>query len=151
MAKKINYPTDEYIDRWIDNFLDSHPDTKVSDFQELRNKAEDAWWINEIDHDRPTPFDLTEEQEKNSKEARKGMARREVTEKREIKRVRKPNDSKQWVINNVKTLFEGLELNGKCEKVEVTNPERTIDFYIGEKHYTLTLTEHRAKKEAGKG
>lgn len=68
---KINYPTEEFIDRWIDNFLDSHPDTKVSDFQELKEQAEDAWWLNEIEHDRPTPFDLTEEQEKASKEARK--------------------------------------------------------------------------------
>ena len=60
--KKINYPTDEWIDRWID----AHPDTCITD-------AETAWWDTEISKGNPTPFDLSPEQEKAAKKARKGI------------------------------------------------------------------------------
>lgn len=133
---KINYPTEEFIDRWIDNFLDSHPDTKVSDFQELKEQAEDAWWLNEIEHDRPTPFDLTEEQEKASKEARKGMAKSD--KERKPRTVTRKADAEKRKI--VEIIAKCLTDNGFS--TIVTNVERQIDF--GE--YSLTLTKHRPKK-----
>lgn len=132
--KKINYPTDEWIDRWID----AHPDSCITD-------AETAWWDAEIGKGNPTPFDLTAEQEKASKKARKGIKAVNAYGK-EVKRERKPNDSKRRIMGWLKVLFEGQELNGNCFAVNLTNAERTIDFQMDGKEYTLTLTEHRAKK-----
>jgi len=137
----INYPTDEWLDRWIDTYMDEHPDEKISDFNELRAQAEDAWWLNEIEHDRPTPNDLTPEQEKVSQEARKGMARRAVNAYgKEVKRERKPNEAKQELIN---VLAAALEKYGAT----VVNPERQIDFVWNNVAYSITLTAHRPPKK----
>ena len=143
--KKINYPTQEYIDSWIDNYLEKHPNEKITDFEELAQKAQDAWWLNEIEHDRPTPDDLTEEQEKASKEARKGMAKSEKTRKPST-RTRKPNETKRTIMAWCKALFEGFALNRQIESCLLTNEERTLEIFMDGKHYTLTLTEHREKK-----
>ena len=146
MAKaKPIYPTEEWIEKWIDRYLETATE-RVTDFDAVREKAMDAWWENEIEHDRATPFDLTEEEEKESKKARKGMARAVNAYGKEVKRERKPNEVKRWAMSVVKTLFEGLALNGKCEAVTLSNVERSLDFVVDGKHYTLTLTEHRQPK-----
>jgi hypothetical protein len=45
----------------------------------------------------------------------------------------------------IQTVAEGMaELP---DKLEVVNPERQIDFWLDGKHYSLTLTQHRLKKE----
>lgn len=134
MPKAIQYPTPQWIATW----LAKHPGTDAAD-------ADCAWWDDQIDKGNPTPYDLTQEQEKAVKEIR-GNARAVNAYGKEVKRERKPNDNKRWIMSRVKTLFEGFQLNGKCEAVDLTNPERTLDFSIGGKHYTLTLTEHREKK-----
>jgi hypothetical protein len=46
----------------------------------------------------------------------------------------------------VRILFEGMELNGECKGVTLSNIERTLDFEMEGKQYTLTLTEHRPPK-----
>lgn len=132
--KKINYPTDEWIDRWID----AHPDTCITD-------AETAWWDAEISKGNPTPFDLSPEQEKAAKKARKGIKAVNAYGK-EVKRERKPNDTKRRIMGWLKVLFEGQALNGNCADVVLANAERSIDFWMDGKAYTLTLTEHRPKK-----
>lgn len=150
MSKAIQYPTQEWIDKWIDKYLDDHPDEKIDNFDELKEIAECDWWDNETDHGRPTPFDLTPEQKKAQKEAMKGMAKAENAVNaygKAVKRERKPNERKRWVIERVKVLLEGFALNREIESVAVANVERAIDFWADGKHYTLTLTEHRAPKE----
>ena len=62
----INYPTQEWLDQWIDRYCDQHPDERITDFEALKEQAEEAWWMNEMDHDRPTPFDLTPEQSRTA-------------------------------------------------------------------------------------
>lgn len=148
MAKKATpiYPTEEWIERWIDNYCENATE-KITDFEEVKAKAYDAWWLNEIEHDRATPDDLTPEQEQESKKARKGMARAVNAYGKEVKRERKENLSKRWVMNMVKTLFDGFVSSGDCEQVALVNPEKALDFIKDGKHYTLTLTEHRKKKE----
>jgi len=136
----IQYPTQEWLDKWVDNWLDKHPNEKVSDFAELNAQAEDAWWMNEIDHDRPTPFDLTPEQEKNSQEARKGMARAVNAYGKEVKRERKPNEAKRELIE---AIVKGLADYG----ASVTNPERQVDFTWQGVNYSVTLTAHRPPKK----
>lgn len=144
---KINYPPQEWIEKWIDRYCEQHPDERLyaDRLDELRQDAECEWWDNEEDHGRPTPFALTPEQEKISKEMRKGQRSVNAYGK-EVKRERKPNEVKRWVMSTVKTLFEGLALNGKCEAVDLSNVERSLDFVVDGKHYTLTLTEHRPPK-----
>lgn len=140
MAKTINYPTAEWLDQWIDQWMDKHPDERVEDFTALREQAEDAWWENEIDHDRPTPFDLTPEQEKESQKARKGMARAVNAYGKEVKRERKPNEAKREL---VQAIAEALTAYGS----EVVNPERQVDFTWQGVAYSVTLTAHRPPKK----
>ena len=76
----------------------------------------------DIDQGKPKDFDLTKEQEKESKKARNaGKRKANYSLEGQKKRERKPNAT-------------------------VENAERQIDFYIGENHYSLTLTCHRKPK-----
>ncbi len=137
---EIRYPTQDWIDSWIDKYLDEHPDEKVEDFKELQAQAEDDWWGIEIDHDRPTPFDLTPEQKKAQKEIVKGMASRGKA-RAPVKRERKPNEEKRDIMNLLLRVLQ--EENGNAT---LTNPEKLIDFSIGENNYTVMLTCHRKPK-----
>lgn len=137
MAKrKPIYPTDEWVEKWIDRYLETATE-KVTDFAEIREKAMDAWWENEIEHDRATPFDLTEEEEAESKKARKGMARAVNAYGKEVKRERKADDEKRKIIE---ILQKALTESGFC--ATISNVERQIDFGS----YSVTLTKHRQPK-----
>ena len=139
MAKAINYPTTEWLEQWEDAYMDKHPDERITDFAALREKAEDAWWCNEIDHDRPTPFDLTPEQEKESQKARKGMARAVNAYGKEVKRERKPNEAKRELVQAIAAALADYGAS-------VTNPERQVDFTWQGVAYSVTLTAHRPPK-----
>lgn len=154
MTKEIQYPTQEWLDAWVDNWLDKHPNTKVENFDELNEQAQDAWWDAQVDKGNPTPFDLTKEQEKASKKARITTSGKKKPANYSLEgkkpRERKPNEGKRKVIDWMRVLFEGMELNGNVQGVAVANPEREITFTMGGKSYSLTLTEHRPPKEKGK-
>ena len=135
----INYPTQEWLDQWIDRYCDQHPDERITDFEALKEQAEEAWWMNEIDHDRPTPFDLTPEQQAESQKARKGMARAVNAYGKEVKRERKPNEAKRELMQ---AIAEALTAYG----AQVSNPERQVDFTWQGVAYSVTLTAHRPPK-----
>ena len=88
-------------------------------------------------------FELTAEQKKAAKEMTAPGTRKHT----EIKRERKPNETKQWIMNRVKILFEGFALTNDVADVTLSNAERTLDFIKDGKNYTLTLTEHRPPKK----
>ena len=135
MKKEIRYPTEE----WLNRYVAKHG----GDFED----AERAWWDNEIDHDRPTPYDLTAEQEQTAKEFRKGRAVDAYGKER--KRERKADPVKREVIATVAENLPRCWLSDGAEKVtEITvdNPERAVSFRIGADLYTLTLTKHRQPK-----
>lgn len=92
-------------------------------------------------------FELSDEQKKASKKARSTGTKKRPTAYKFEKRERKPNEVKRWIIERVKILCEGWELNGDALDVKVTNIERTIDFNIDGRAFTLTLTEHRPPKD----
>jgi C-terminal processing protease CtpA/Prc len=148
MAKAINYPTQEWIDKWIDKYMDENPDERIDNFDALKEMAECEWWDNEADHDRPTPYDLTPEQEKVSQEARKG-ARAVNAYGKQVKRERKPNQDKRDIIS---ALYDGLlsyltdEHRNTLSHADVTNVERQIDFEWQGTAYSVTLTAHRPPK-----
>lgn len=137
---KINYPPQEWIEKWIDRYCEQHPDERLyaDRLDELRQDAECEWWDNEEDHGRPTPFTLTPEQEKISKEMRKGQRSVNAYGK-EVKRVRKPNEPKRELIA---AIAAGLADYG----AEITNPERQVDFTWQGVAYSVTLTAHRPPK-----
>ena len=92
-----------------------------------------------------TEFDLTAEQQKVAKKyTNTGTKKR--AEYQFSQRERKPNETKRKIMTCVRILFEGMELNGECKGVTLSNIERTLDFEMEGKQYTLTLTEHRPKK-----
>lgn len=137
---------EQFIEKWIDRYMDEHPDEKITDFNALREQADCEWYDNEVDHGKATEYDLTAEQAKVAQDAMKGMARAVNAYGKEVKRERKPNENKRWIIERVKILLDGFALKGDLEAVEVANVERQVDFVKDGKHYTLTLTEHRPPK-----
>ena len=90
-------------------------------------------------------FEQTAEQKAVTKKMTQARAAVNAYGKK-VTRERKPNEVKRWIIQRVKTLCEDWELNGDALNVNVTNIERTIDFQIDGRNFTLTLTEHRTPK-----
>lgn len=96
MAKTINYPTQEWLDSWVDKYLEEHPNEKVEDFKALEDEASAEWWDKEIDQGHPTPYDLTPEQQKVAKEA---CSVHQYKERKEpVKRERKADEEKRIII-----------------------------------------------------
>lgn len=87
------------------------------------------------------------ELDKMDKEAKKNGATKVVAQsedKPKQKRApRKPNDEKREIIKNLFDIlpkFVGMNHT-------IVNPEREIAFTVGDHEYSLTLTQHRKKKE----
>lgn len=96
----------------------------------------------DIDQGKPKDFDLTKEQEKESKKARSvGKRKANYSLEGQKKRERKPNEEKRDII---KTFFETAQ--DFYDNVSIESVEKQIDFYIGENHYSLALTCHRKPK-----
>ena len=137
---------EQFIEAWLDKYEQTHPDEKL-DYEALREQADCEWYDNEVDHGEKTEYDLTAEQEKTSQGFRKG-ARAVNAYGKEVKRERKPNEDKREIISTVAdNLFRVFGPNEeKPEGVEVTNPERQIDFLYRGVRYSVTLTAHRPPK-----
>ena len=133
MAKTIQYPTDEWLDAYVDK-------TGCS-----LEEAETAWWDKQIDKGNPTPWDLTPEQEKESRKANRPKAQKVVDPAGKTRtRERKPNEDKRLLVD---CLHDALKDFDNCE---VVNPERQVDFHLNGVHYSVTLTAHRPPKDKGK-
>lgn len=96
-----------------------------------------------IDQGKPTPYDFTPEQEKNTRKFR--QAERKRTAYNFTKRERKPNATKGGLIAE---FYEFLtEKSGfSTENVEILNKERQIGFQIGVDKFELTLVQKRRPK-----
>lgn len=110
--------------------------------------ADDA----KVDKGQRMDFDLTPEQEKESKKARATGTKKPTAYKFE-NRKRKENPEKRSIISAIARAMHNFHHNDEgdpsefVERVEIVNAERQIDFYIGDNHYSLTLTCHRQPKE----
>lgn len=143
-TKEIQYPTQEWLDKWVDEYMDKHPDERITDFGELNEKAKDAWWVNEIDHNRPTPFDLTPEQEKESKKARNtGTAKKRTGYK--LSGTKKPKDAEK--VELVQNMFEMVKTISSVDNCQIANEGREITFTVGENSYSFVLTKHTKKEK----
>lgn len=97
-----------------------------------------------VEQGKPTPYDFTKEQEKETRKFR--QADRKRTAYNFTKRERKPNATKGGLIAE---LFEFLsEKSGfSTENVTILNKERQIGFQIGEDKFELTLVQKRKPKK----
>jgi len=95
----------------------------------------------EIEKHDANPHPLTPEQEKVAKKMRSST--RGPTVYKLDKRERKPNELKREIMQ---TLFECVQGTDWAAPT-LSNPERTIDFTIGDRTFTVSLTEHRKPKE----
>lgn len=97
-----------------------------------------------IDQGKPTPYDFTPEQEKNTRKFR--QAERKRTAYNFTKRERKPNATKGGLIQE---FYEFLteKSDFSTENVEILNKERQIGFQIGEDKFELTLVQKRRPKK----
>lgn len=133
MAKTLEYPTTEWLDALVDR-------TGCS-----LEEAEMAWWDKQVDKGNPTPWDLTPEQEKESRKANRPKTHKVVDPSGKAKtRERKPNEDKRFLVDCLRDTLQ--EFDG-CE---VVNPERQVDFHLNGVHYSVTLTAHRPPKAKGK-
>ena len=99
-----------------------------------------------IDRGEKVPFDLTKEQEKEIKKYRNCDTHKKPTVYDFSKRERKENTTKSSIIAQIHEFLTSIEV----ENPEITNKEREISFKIGENSYSLTLIQHRNKKQVGK-
>lgn len=69
---------------------------------------------------------------------------RSKAENTRAERPPKENPVKEQIIADLhKFLLENAELS----QVNITNKTKSIDFYVNDKYFTLSLTEHRPKKQ----
>ena len=137
---------EQFIDSWLDKYEQNHPDEKL-DYEALREQADCEWYDKQVDHGEKTEYDLTAEQEKASQGFRKG-ARAVNAYGKEVKRERKPNEDKRFIIA---VLHEAMQATGEHAPLgdggKIVNPERQIDFNLNGVDYSITLTAHRPPKK----
>lgn len=72
------------------------------------------------------------------------------TERKKIERKREPNIIKRELITILSSTLEDCIEESPCvENLKISNIERTIDFTVEGRNFTITLTEHRPKKRKG--
>lgn len=104
-----------------------------------------------VEAGKPTPYDLTPEQAKVSRQMCRTGTR---TTKPKLsqggalnlpKRERKTNPTKESIIAEIAKFLEEKSENA-VENLEITNKERQIKFTIGTETYELTLVQKRKPK-----
>lgn len=97
-----------------------------------------------VEQGKPTPYDFTKEQEKETRKFR--QADRKRTAYNFPKRERKPNATKGGLIAELFS-FLSEKSNFSTENVTILNKERQIGFQIGEDKFELTLVQKRKPKK----
>lgn len=103
---------------------------------------ETALYDAEVEAGEATEFDLTPEQQKIAKKYTNTGTKKRPTEYQFSKRERKPNEGKRELIEILKQALENAQI-----APNVSNIERQIDFVYKNEHFSITLTQHRQKKE----
>ena len=104
--------------------------------------VETVLYDDEVEHDKPTEFDLTEEQAKIAKQYTAVDTKKRKAEYTFTKRERKPNEEKRDLIKIFQQALDNAEIDNN-----VVNIEPQIDFEYEGKQFSVTLTEHRPKKQ----
>mgnify|MGYP006872981502 CR=1 FL=1 len=96
-----------------------------------------------VDRGEKTKYDLTAEQEKETRKYR--QADRKPVAYNFSKRERKPNETKEGLIAEIAD-FLTKNSSFDTKNVEITNKNREINFQIGEDTFTFTLIQKRKPK-----
>lgn len=93
-------------------------------------------------------FEMTAEQKAASKKARATGTKKRAAYKFD-KRERKPNEVKRLIIDRLARDLAEWDMFEEtfAQTINTTNIERSIDFNVEGRNFTLTLTEHRKPKE----
>lgn len=98
----------------------------------------------DVKKDRPTEYDLTEEQKKVAKKYTKADRQKTVNAYgKTVTRERKPDEDKRTIIE---LLFDTLCDEETFENVEIANKEKIITFNYNGNSYKLDLVKHRKNK-----
>lgn len=92
-----------------------------------------------VDQNKPTPYDLTKEQQKIAKKYTKSGIKTVKSTKNPPKKVK--NVEKFLIIEEIYT-FLVKNPSILAQNIEKVNTERQISFKIGQNSYSLTLTKH---------
>ena len=86
-------------------------------------------------------FELPPELEAGAKKARRAERKKVDT----VKRERKPDENKRWLIQYLAVALEDADcdLDTNLENIVVVNPERELEFTYSGKKYRLTLMRPR--------
>lgn len=98
---------------------------------------------NAVDHGLKTEYDLTAEQEKETRKYR--QADRKPTVYNFNKRERKPNATKEGLVAEIAEFLE-KNSNFDTKNVEITNKNREITFQVADDTFTFTLVQKRKPK-----
>lgn len=103
--------------------------------------------------DERTEYDLPEEQEKLARKyCRTGTRKAPPAYNWKQKKERKPNATKGGIITELTSFLENKS-SFAVENLTIPNKEGIIDFQIGERMYSVTLTQHNVgwtrKKQKG--
>lgn len=93
---------------------------------------------------------IDETVEELTKKAHKNRVTVVIHDAKGEKKARKPKERKENVLKKelIKAIFDGIvEKMGDKTEFFITNPERYIDFTLNGRNFTISLTEHRPKKE----
>lgn len=137
MPKEYPKPTQE----WLDKTMKSLGLT--------RQEALEMWCDDhDIDAGLAKDFDLNPEQAKVAKAMTKGKAAPNYSMEGKKRKPREKNPEKVEIVESLQSAMDDWvgEWEGLTEP-QIINPERQIDFWIGENHYSLTLTLHRPPKK----
>lgn len=99
----------------------------------------------DVDKDRTTEYDLTEEQKKVAKKYTKADRKKTVNAYgKTVTRERKPDEDKQIIID---LLYTALKVaDDDFSNLEIANKEKLITFTYNGNDYKLDLVKHRKKK-----
>ena len=104
----------------------------------------------DVNKNRKTQYDLTDEQRKNVMEMNR---KREHRKSGPRKVERKPNELKEALVVALADFLENeceftlADVLTYCDAVEITNKNRMIHFKVGEKEFDLQLIEKRPPKK----
>lgn len=136
MAKDYPKPTQEWLEK------------TMASLELTREEALEMWCDDhDIDAGLAKDFDLAPERQKVVREMTKGKAAPNYSLEGKTRKPRKADPEKVKIIENLFACVAAQIGDEGTSKIE--NPERQIDFKIGERCYSLTLTLHRPPK-AGK-
>lgn len=132
--RKANISDEEYLARIKKLFPDETEAKEILEYDRLVER----------DSSKQLEYDLTPEQNKIAQKFAKAGTRKAPTVYKFTKKERKPNATKGGIITELAEFFQ-KNSSFDVKNFQIPNKEGKISFKVGEKWYSIALTEHRTK------